>query len=475
MYPIANNTTPPRLPSALAANRPVSDAQPERSSTVASALQGAKMMSYRELTPDAQLAVARYAHTARDVEILRDANLFNAEQWRPTLAQAKLIDQIDLFANGPERVKAMNVLIDNIRRAQPVPSPSRDAVLAHFIKKAIDTLANRESFNLMRWPHQEIGRDAALLGARIHLGGIHRTILPLATEQAQGWFKEVGLCAQLSLEMMPFIRPVGPERIRSILQHAENDISCVQWKSTLLSDVVGALRESMNSNEHYNTKDIFLTILSLLHDLPAKHRVTIMKELIHQRQVLPTAGRSDILEELLAMAKSLPLEYQLSKVPLKGQAVPGSAAVPATVRVIEFAECVSPDKWSTSLDRLIDLVPPDTKDRAFALAKLAVKGVQLAIDAKQSGGHPEVPTSDYLAEFQKILKAIDTTVPPHHRFIALLSLPARFMPTPTHDIWLQTCIKRAVVATARGEVKDTEKAFMTILNVLSASTSASRR
>jgi len=473
MYPHPSNTIPSRRSSALAANPLPPDVPPEsRSRTVASALQGARM-TYRELAPDLQLKVARYAHTARDVEILRDADLFNAEQWRPTLAQAKLVDQIDQFSNGPARMNVMNALIDNIQRAQPDPSPSRDAVLAHFIKKTIDSLADRETFQLTRWNHRFVERDGALFASRIHLGGIHRKVLPLATEKAQDWFKEVALCAQLRLEMMAFHSPVSPERIRSIIAHAKNDISSTQWKSALLSDVVGALRESMNSNETYNTKDIFLDILSLSRDLPAKHRATIMKELIHDRQVLPNAGRSDILEELMAMSTSLPLECQLSKVPLKGQVLPASAKTSTAVRVVEFAQCVSPEKWRASLDRLIEVVPSHTKDRALALARLAATCVDYAAAAKQNGGNAELHPTDYLDEFKKIMTAISTTVPPHHRFIALVSMPARAMPTPAHDNALQACVKTAMRATARGAPEHMEIALMTFWNVLSAS--AARR
>ena len=472
MYPLPSNTNVPRDNAAagLAANAhniavEVAPLRPHRQSdgnTVASALL-ATQMRYRELASDIKLTVATYAPTARDLESLVDADPSSGEQWQPPLVRAILRDEIDQFSDGPERVRALHALVHHITNAQSKPSTSRDALLAHLIKKTIYTFASKDVFELSRWPRREIEREAALLTARTDLKVVYRTILPLASEKAVDWFREVHLCARLRLETMSFMTPVSAERIWSMLQNVESDISSVKLKNKLLSDIVHALSDRMNNHGQHTTQDIYLRILNQLSDLPAKHRVTIVKALMQKRQILPELGHDHILDALLQQAKSLPLAYQQMKAPVRGQAMTAATAATASLRVIEFADEVTPDKWLASLDRLIALVPAGTGDRAIALGSLAVKCVRHAKDVRQRGGNTERDESVLLRAFEKILRAIDETVLAHHRFIALRALQIPAMPTPAYEQSIHICAVRAAHATANGPPQETARVLMKLL------------
>jgi len=474
MYPLPSNAIVPRDNAAAvrAANThnvavdvvPLVHRQPG-SHAVAAALQAAQM-SYRELDGDIKLTIAAYAPTARDLGSLVDADPSSGEQWQPPLARAILRDEIAHFSDGPQRVPALRALVRHITNAQSEPSTIRDALLAHLTKKAIHTFASKEVFELSRWTHREIEREAALLSARNDLETVYRAILPSASAKAVGWFREIYLCAQLRLETMTFMTPISAERIWSMLQNVESDISSVTLKNTLLSDIVHALSDRLNNDGQHTTQDIYLRILHQLPDLPAKHSATIMKALMQKRQLLPQLGQDNILDALLQQAKSLPLEYQRLKAPLRGQAVTAATAATAAtapLRVIEFADNVTPAKWLASLDRLIDLLPAGTGDRAIALGSLAVKCVRHAKDVRQRAGDTERDERVLLRAFEKILTAIDETVPAHHRFLALRALPIHAMPTPAYEQRIRLCAARAARAAADGPPQETARVLMKLL------------
>lgn len=472
MYPLPSHSIGPHdnAAAALAANAhnvatniapPLSHRQ-GGCNTVASALQAARM-GYRDLASDIKLTIAAYAPTARDLESLIDADPSSGEQWQPPLVRAILCDEIAQFSDGPQRMPALHALVHHITNAQPKPSTRRDALLAHLIKKAIHTFASKDIFELSRWPRREIEREATLLTARTDLQMLYRTILPLASATAVDWFRETHLGAQLRLETMRLMTPIGAEKIWSMLQSVESDVSAVKLKSELLSDIVHALSDRMNNDGQHTTQDICLRILDQLSSLPAKHRVTLLKALMQQRRILPELAQDHILDPLLQQAKSLPLEYQQMKAPVRGQALTAATAATASLRVIEFADNVTLDKWLASLDRLIDLVPEGTGDRAIALGSLAVKCVRHAKEVRQRGGDTERDERTLLRAFEKILTAIDETVPAHHRFIALRALHIPAMPTPAYEQRINICAVRAARATADGPPQETARVLMQLL------------
>lgn len=474
MYPLPSHSIVPRdsTASALAANAHTmaaeaatlrSQPQPGTSHAIASDLRAARM-SYRDLASDIKLNIAAYTATARDLAALIDADPSGIDQWQPELAQAMVRDAIDLYADGPNRVMEINTLIRHITNVLPKPSVNRDALLAHLIKKSIQTVASKDSFARALWVGREFQRNATLLLARTDLETIQQTIPPLATKKAQGWFREVGLCAQLSLEMTVSIPPVGAERIWAMLQNVETDVASVALKSALISDIVHALSDSMNSGGQHTTQDIYLRILPQLTTLPAKHSATLIKELIQQRHVLPPFGRDLVLDALLQQTASLPPAYRRIKAPPGGRSTPSTAT--AHLRVIEFADTVTPAKWCASLDRLINLVPPHSEDRAISLGSLAAKCLQHATSATRDGLDPMLHKTDYLPEFQRILTALDTTVPAPYRFLAMRALPSRVMPSPAYEQRLQISATRAARATVEGPPQETIHLLTTLLTAV---------
>ena len=426
-------------------------------------------MTYGALAPDEKIKIAEYAHTAWDIKTLLKVAPFHDTRWQTTYTHAQLLDQIDLFSESVYQTRILNGLIANITTAQPEPSTSRDTVLAHFLKRVIHTLADKDGHDIARWHHREFARDARLMGMREDLDHVHRTIVPLATQKAQNWFKETGLCALLSLETMHLMPPVRPERLWSILQRVESEVTSVKAKSAVMSDVVGALRETMNTGENYTTKDIALRVLELLGDLPAKHQVTILKELMNQRNVFPVGGRSDVFEALLPIVRSLPAEYQLSASSLTRGTLSRSDRMSAAKHVIEFADILARDKWIESLDRLIALTPPDTQDRAAALGALAVRCAKHAIQARQSDEDPALHDTTYLGAFRKLILAVDAVSHPHFRFLALISLQSQVMPGPKYAEMKQICANRAAQATAHGEKAEAIQAYMLLFKALQRS------